>query len=80
MSVKTKSEFHSIEPRMRDFLMELSLLCSKHKVTIDGCGCCGSPYVKMDYLEKNEVRVSDTALSVKGVDLITFSEENKNDT
>ena len=27
------------------FLAELSLLSNKYKIIIDGCGCCGSPYL-----------------------------------
>lgn len=27
------------------FMNELSLLTQKYGIAIDGCGCCGSPYV-----------------------------------
>jgi hypothetical protein len=27
------------------FLKELTDLSRKHRITIGGCGCCGSPYV-----------------------------------
>jgi len=28
-----------------DFLKELTELSRKHKIYINGCGCCGSPYL-----------------------------------
>lgn len=30
---------------MDEFLRELSALTRKHKITIGGCGCCGSPFL-----------------------------------
>jgi hypothetical protein len=30
---------------MEAFLAELSALSRRHGLYIDGCGCCGSPYV-----------------------------------
>jgi hypothetical protein len=30
----------------QDFLDELTALTKKHKITIGGCGCCGSPYLQ----------------------------------
>lgn len=30
---------------MDEFLRELTELSHKHKVYIEGCGCCGSPWV-----------------------------------
>ena len=30
---------------MNKFLEELSELTKKYNISIDGCGCCGSPYL-----------------------------------
>ena len=27
------------------FLLEYEALCRKHGIALDGCGCCGSPYL-----------------------------------
>jgi len=29
----------------RNFLIEYFDLCKKHGISIEGCGCCGSPYL-----------------------------------
>lgn len=36
--------------RIKQFLTELSLLSVKYdiEIEIDGCGCCDSPYLKVD--------------------------------
>lgn len=31
--------------REQQFIKELTALTKKHKVSIGGCGCCGSPYL-----------------------------------
>lgn len=31
--------------KVEDFLTELTELSRKHKISISGCGCCGSPYL-----------------------------------
>ena len=28
-----------------DFLKEYKILCLKHKFELNGCGCCGSPFL-----------------------------------
>lgn len=33
---------------LESFLKELSELTKKYNIKIDGCGCCGSPYVTGD--------------------------------
>lgn len=33
------------EDQIKLFLKELSELSRKHHIYIDGCGCCGSPYL-----------------------------------
>lgn len=30
---------------IEQFLKEISEVCRKHKLLIEGCGCCASPYV-----------------------------------
>lgn len=32
--------------RIRMFLQELSALSKKYDIYIDGCGCCGSPWIE----------------------------------
>ena len=32
-------------PQELEFLKEISEVCRKHKMHLDGCGCCGSPYL-----------------------------------
>lgn len=32
--------------RIRMFLQELTALSDKYDIYIDGCGCCGSPWIK----------------------------------
>jgi hypothetical protein len=41
--------------RMNDFLVELADLLAKHDAEIGGCGCCGSPWVKLDGEEVSDV-------------------------
>lgn len=36
--------------KMKHFLDELTYLTEKYNVIIEGCGCCGSPYL----IDKNE--------------------------
>lgn len=33
------------EPKIDDFLNELSALTQKYGIEIGGCGCCGSPWL-----------------------------------
>lgn len=35
----------ALDERTREFLRELAALCQKHYRSIDGCGCCGSPFI-----------------------------------
>jgi len=34
------------ETKQEEFLKELTKLSLKYGITIGGCGCCGSPYLK----------------------------------
>lgn len=31
--------------RLQPFLEELTALTTKHRISIGGCGCCGSPFL-----------------------------------
>lgn len=39
--------------RLKCFLMELSELSRKYGIYVQGCGCCGSPWLYDDETEKN---------------------------
>lgn len=51
-----------------DYLKEYESLCKKYNLTIDGCGCCGSPFidnVKFDedeIYEINEIKLENNKL------------------
>lgn len=34
--------------RILNFLNEYKSLCKKYNVSIEGCGCCGSPFIKTE--------------------------------
>ena len=35
--------------REEEFLREYEKLCKKYKMGLEGCGCCGSPYLNTIY-------------------------------
>lgn len=37
------------------FLAELQELCKKHKATINGCGCCSSPFGTVDGIKFDDL-------------------------
>jgi hypothetical protein len=39
------TEPENLDPKHRQFLLELRELTLKHGISIDGCGCCGSPFL-----------------------------------
>jgi hypothetical protein len=46
--------------RVVSFLKDLDELTRKHQIIIQGCGCCGSPYLSsLDYNGKYQVKSSD---------------------
>lgn len=47
---------------LKAFLKELSALTRKHKISISGCGCCGSPYLQ----EISDEDASDAEYEVLG--------------
>lgn len=54
----------------KEFLRELTKLSKKHGVAIDGCGCCGSPFISERTIggaEKYTVDDSGDRLSLREV-------------
>lgn len=43
LNLKETPEF--TRARLQHFLKELTILCDKYGFYIQGCGCCGSPWV-----------------------------------
>lgn len=42
-----------------DFLVDYEKLCRKHKTFIQGCGCCGSPYLgHLENISSNGTKLS----------------------
>ena len=37
---------------LEDFLTDLMCLCEKYNIYIDGCDCCGSPFMEL-LVDKN---------------------------
>jgi hypothetical protein len=48
-----------------DFLKELKALCDKYDASIDGCGCCGSPFVTVGATSFDNLYVSSKLDEVK---------------
>lgn len=42
--------------RLKAFLDELTALSIKHRISIGGCGCCGSP--SLDEMTDHDIRVT----------------------
>ena len=40
--------------KCKEFLTELSALTKKYGIRIDGCGCCGSPWLEDDHRQYGE--------------------------
>ena len=38
--------------KTKEFLKEYELLCQKYKIGLNGCGCCGSPWLSV--LDEND--------------------------
>jgi len=45
---------------LSNFVKELIQVCAKHKISLGGCGCCGSPYFDSDVN-----RIGGTELNIK---------------
>jgi hypothetical protein len=53
---------------VKKFLKELTNLSKKYKISISGCGCCGSPYLNTKVKIRNDDRyVVDTNLDHLGM-------------
>ncbi|TPV97316.1 MAG: hypothetical protein B7733_00150 [Myxococcales bacterium FL481] len=48
---ESKEEAEEWRARVRPFLADLVSIAKKHDATIAGCGCCGSPWVKLGDVE-----------------------------
>ena len=42
---QTPTASELLRERLIGFAKEYVTLCNKYNLTIDGCGCCGSPYL-----------------------------------
>lgn len=65
------------EDRVRKFLKELSELSLKYKITIGGCGCCGSPWINTNENLKNGGKYKVSSEDVNGSDLMWVSNNGK---
>ncbi len=63
----------SYEERIASFLNELTKLSRFYGVDIDGCGCCGSPYLS-DVSDKDLTNYKYTVTN--GEDHLKFSKSN----
>jgi len=57
--------------RQENFLKDLTRISKKHKITIDGCGCCASPYLVLQDTElkgKYEYLHEDASSEIEWID------------
>lgn len=65
------------------FLKEYQELCQKHKMGLQGCGCCGSPYLDNNsediQEEVNDINYDyeDNCIKIDYLTLNEFLEKNK---
>ena len=45
-----------------NYLREYEDLCKKYKLTIGGCGCCGSPFIELKNNEDKSYYIQDIEL------------------
>lgn len=61
-----------VEERVSAFMEGLEFLSRKTGVFVDGCGCCGSPYLKVDgcddYKSFEDIEVGDDGWELSLVD------------
>lgn len=43
-----------MKEKMFSFLQEYEEICKKYQISIEGCGCCGSPYLFTDFIEEGK--------------------------
>jgi hypothetical protein len=46
-----------LDKRIKNFLIDYAKICSKYEIVINGCGCCGSPWLSFE--EFNEINLLD---------------------
>lgn len=64
----------------REFLKELQELCKKYNAKINGCGCCGSPWVEFEDECMDSLYASGDMLYITTDDGKTvYSANNKHD-
>jgi hypothetical protein len=56
---QTTTYRNKVAAQVAAFLVDLSALTEKHQVRIDGCGCCGSPWVDWDDVGKGHYKETD---------------------
>lgn len=63
MDIKLDSPDFEENLEVLKFLQELTKLCDKYQMYIEGCGCCGSPWIS-DI--KNSKTYDNLHMSVRG--------------
>ena len=63
----------------QEFLNELTALTKKYKISIDGCGCCGSPYLnEIEIISDKSKYVIGPNKSYDGEDDLRFTQPDDN--
>ena len=63
------------EKKARKFLLEILKLCKKYDASIGGCGCCGSPIVRVGNWKSDDL--SANATSVETADKTVYAAEGE---
>jgi len=63
-----------MEGNIISFLKEYEQLCKKYKMGIQGCGCCGSPY--LIYYKDNQIQYINDVLYDDDLDKITIEDKD----
>lgn len=48
-------EFSALKPEVQEYIRDMVQLHIKHKASIGGCGCCGSPWVEVETDARNSL-------------------------
>lgn len=65
------------EKKVIEFLRDYTVLCKKYKIGLNGCGCCGSPFLKYRYENKKRYICDINYDDEKNDVIIGDSEEEK---